>query len=626
MPNLPQAALLEALGWTIVNSWWQFGILWLLFLFIKKVLPGMRSALRYNLLLVLLMIGLSWTFLSLLIRLNTDDSSLLVPVTALQDNLALTLYDKLHYLVSLTLPYLSLIYLIWLFFKLLQFTHQLWFTRQVTMEGLVKAPVKWRIFLESISSQMNINPRVRLWLTEKIDTPMIIGCLKPMILLPVSAFNQLNTEQLEAILIHELAHIKRNDYFWNLLIAMAELVFYHNPFARLLINAIREEREHSCDDFVLQFPFIPAEYADALLQLEKNRRSAESRLLLAARGNSRKVLLIRVQRMLNLPVSRQKTHWKIGLLASVAGLLGLFALIGPGKEKSRLVGVQAAIVTPVVNQQEPFSDANGSALLMEASNPVQGHDKKDGDVLFEKAATRQGPGITPGDDTAGKNVNNQDAPGTSESDLNEKGSQLLWVANEKEFTRYEEALSKIETETKAYTLTLEKINRPEEASFQYQLPYVPKNSFQASNQADTLPGISDAELPDLKAMEAALQVKMAMEQINWHKVLAELQEKGASAETIRLELEKSMANLDWNRVREEAKTALRKLEESRLMKKLTTTLQLQAEYEQQEAELKKLHEQLDRQQELLKKQLRIQEQKLRKFPNAGSPKKKIVHI
>ncbi|MBC6489907.1 M56 family metallopeptidase [Flavihumibacter stibioxidans] len=625
MPNLPQAALLEALGWTIVNSWWQFGILWLLFLFIKKVLPGMRSAQRYNLLLVLLMIGLSWTLLSFLIRLNADDSSVFVPVSTLQDNLALTLYGKLHYWAGLTLPYLSLIYLIWLFFKLLQFTQQLWKTHQVTMEGLVKAPVKWRIFLESISGQMNISPRIRLWLTEKIDTPMIIGCLKPMILLPVSAFNQLNTEQLEAILIHELAHIKRNDYFWNLLVALAELVMYHNPFARLLINAIREEREHSCDDLVLQFPFIPAEYADALLQLEKNRRSAESRLLVAARGNSRKVLLIRVQRMLNMPVSRQKTHWKVGLLASVAGLLGFFALVGPGKGNSRLVSVPT-IVSPAVSQPGTFQEMNGLPLIKEASDPVQASEMKDGDALFEKLASRQGPGISPGDDTAGGNVSNQDAPGTSGSDINERGSQLLWVANEKEFARYEKALAKIETETKAYTLNLEKINRPEEASFLYQLPYVPKNSFQASGQADTLPDMANVEMLDLKAMEAALQVKLAMEQINWQRVLSELQEKGASVETMKLELEKSMAKLDWNRVREEAKTALRDLEESHLMNKLTTILQLQAEYEQQEAELKKLHKQLDHQQDLLKQQLRIQEQKLRKLPNAGSPKKKIVHI
>lgn len=586
----------------------------------------MRSAQRYNLLLVLLMIGLSWAFLSFLIRLTADDSSLFVPVTALQDNMALSLQEKMRYWVGLTLPYLSLFYLIWLFFKLLQFTHQLWFTRQATLEGLVKAPVKWRIFVESISSQMNISPRVRLWLTEKIDTPMIIGCLKPMILLPVSAFNQLTSEQLEAILIHELAHIKRNDYFWNLIVALAELVFYHNLFARLLTNAIREEREHSCDDLVLQFPFIPAEYADALLQLEKNRRSAESRILLAARGNSRKVLLIRVQRMLNLPVSRQKTHWKIGLLASVTGLLGILALIGPGRGKSRLLDLQT-IVAPAANLQGPFPEANDLALMKDVLlDPVQGHNMKDGNALIEKNAARLVPGTLPGLDTAGGMVNNLDDLGTSGSTINERGAQLLWVANEKEFTRYEEALSKIETEAKAYTLTLEKIDRPEEASFKYQLPYVPENSFLATSQADTLPGRTHVEMPDLKAMEAALQVKMAMEQVNWNQLLAELQKKGASAETIRQELEKSMAKLDWNRVQEEAKTALRKLEESRLMNKLTTTLQLQAEYEQQEAALKKLYEQLDRQQELLKKQLLIQEQKLRKLPNTGNTKKKIVHI
>ena len=640
MPNLPQAALLESLGWTILNSWWQFGILWLLYLFIKKVLPGLRSAQRYNLLIFLLMTGILWSVYFFFVQLAAADSNELNQVASW--NLPFT--DGGHFQAAswldLALPYISIIYLSWLTIKLLQFFRQLWFTQSVTAEGLQKAPVKWRIYLNNLSARMNITVGINIWISDRIDTPMIIGWIKPIILLPLSALSQLSTAQLEAVLLHELAHIKRNDYFWNLLVALTELVYYHNPFTRALVQAIREEREHSCDDWVLQFSFIPAEYAAALLQLEKNRQSKESRLLLAARGNSRKLLLIRVQRMLNLPQSRPESGWKLGVLAALTTMVAMAAMIGSGVKTERFGTTDWEERSFFRRENSVWAAAwAGSAIPLQsfaAKFPVLQSGKK----VANQLAAGNFPGneqqaVAPQPDIAqrvqksvlaglpGKEAEGIAVTGEISGQAVEK---LTWVASGKEPYRVDLLTASILPETRAFTHAIEKISLPEEASFQYMLPYVPRNSFQANLVTDTLPGNTAAPLSELKAREAAIQTKLALEQINWEKLGAELKEKGAGAEAIRFELEKALAKLDWNRIQSEAKLALRQLEEARLLQKFTATLQLQEEYKSREAELKKLHQELEQQQENLQKQLLLQEKELQKSLRNRAKGKKVVHI
>lgn len=159
-----------------------------------------------------------------------------------------------------------------------------------------KAPVEWRLFTQKHALWMGIGRSVKLVLAG-VDMPSTFGWLKPVILLPVGCFTQLSPSQLEAVLLHELAHIKRNDYLWGLVAYVNQCVMWFNPFARLLINAIRREAEHACDDLVLHFEYEPSDFAFALLQLAKNSQSTS--LTLAAGGNNAYELLGRVERLLN---------------------------------------------------------------------------------------------------------------------------------------------------------------------------------------------------------------------------------------------------------------------------------------------------------------------------------------
>jgi len=136
--------------------------------------------------------------------------------------------------------------------------------------------------------------------------------------------NNLNSAQAEAIIIHELAHIKRNDYLFNLVQSVIELILFFNPFALMLGKAARRERENCCDDWVLNYQFNKHDYARALLMLEQ-RRQLPVQLTVAA-TNGEKQLLIRVKRLFTAqPVTQMNVLHRLKLAG--IGFAALIALI-----------------------------------------------------------------------------------------------------------------------------------------------------------------------------------------------------------------------------------------------------------------------------------------------------------
>jgi len=162
--------------------------------------------------------------------------------------------------------------------------------------GIKKIDVAWRMYVKRTSVGMGITRDVKIWLSEWVTSPVTIGYLKPIILIPVAAINNLTPHQLEAVIIHELSHIYRYDYFLNLILSFVKTVLYFNPFVKLLVKSIEKEREHSCDEMVLQFQYKPGEYASALLRLEQNKHR---QMVMAAAGKNHD-LLNRIESILGM--------------------------------------------------------------------------------------------------------------------------------------------------------------------------------------------------------------------------------------------------------------------------------------------------------------------------------------
>jgi hypothetical protein len=166
-----------------------------------------------------------------------------------------------------------------------------------TSLGLIKdkVPIAWRLFVQRQAAFMEIKSKVQVVCT-KMTTPATYGWLKPVVLLPVSCLTGMDTKSIEALLMHELAHIKRNDYVWHMLLKICETLLYPNPLMRMLIQDTRLESEKACDNMVLQFGYPAPLYANALLHIAKAEHNHS--VALAARGTGN--LLLRVKNILSV--------------------------------------------------------------------------------------------------------------------------------------------------------------------------------------------------------------------------------------------------------------------------------------------------------------------------------------
>ena len=154
----------------------------------------------------------------------------------------------------------------------------------------------WDTRLGQLCSRLKINKQVALYFSDKILIPLTAGYVKPIILFPVAMISRLSTEQIEAILLHELAHTKRNDYAFNILQRIMEIILFFNPLVWLLRREIEKVKEFCCDDVVVKYIRNPELYAGALALLEENKVN-NMRLALAAIGSSKYPLLNRIKRI-----------------------------------------------------------------------------------------------------------------------------------------------------------------------------------------------------------------------------------------------------------------------------------------------------------------------------------------
>jgi beta-lactamase regulating signal transducer with metallopeptidase domain len=176
------------------------------------------------------------------------------------------------------------------------FSGWMW-VQSMKTHGARPAPDVLQTAARRLMRRLHIGRPVRFLESSRVAVPTVIGWLTPAVLLPASALAGLSPDQIEAILAHELAHIRRHDYAVNLLQAVVETLLFYHPAVWWLSRRIRIEREHCCDDLAVSLCGDPVAYAAALAELE-GLRSESGAVALAATGGS---LLQRVRRVLGAP-------------------------------------------------------------------------------------------------------------------------------------------------------------------------------------------------------------------------------------------------------------------------------------------------------------------------------------
>jgi uncharacterized protein (TIGR03435 family) len=187
-----------------------------------------------------------------------------------------------------------------------------------------RAPPEWQEILRKLGARIGLSCPVRLLVSALVQVPTVVGWLRPVVLVPVGALGGLPAEHLEALLLHELAHIRRHDYLVNILQSVAEALLFYHPAVWWVSGHIRAERELCCDDVAVSVSGDALTYARALAQLE-SYRPAHLGAAVAANGGS---LADRIARLLGQSRPAVRTGLGPGVIAVaillVAAAYGLF--------------------------------------------------------------------------------------------------------------------------------------------------------------------------------------------------------------------------------------------------------------------------------------------------------------
>jgi Zn-dependent protease with chaperone function len=304
------STLLTALGWSLLNSIWQMAVVWTAYSLLTLGNKRISAAGKHNLALLFVVIGSGWiitSFFQLLHGPANNFVSGFIPVSQT---------------VNRWIPFVSSIYLLVLMARFLKYGFR-YFDRIKNISEKCISPL-WQTFVDRHARLLGISKRVRVYLSDLAETAETSGYFKPLILLPVTLLTRLSPAQLEAILIHELFHIRRNDYLINICISCFHCLLFFNPFAQLFYKEISRERENACDDEVIERGYAPSLYAEALFCLEKFRQ-VNPGFSMAADGNKPWLLMERIRRVLGKPAIKKKRFnpFLFFCLVTSIGLYGL---------------------------------------------------------------------------------------------------------------------------------------------------------------------------------------------------------------------------------------------------------------------------------------------------------------
>jgi len=179
----------------------------------------------------------------------------------------------------------------------------------------------WTERVRATTDRLRISRPVRVAQSALVQVPMLIGWLRPVILIPASVVSGLTTAQLEAVIAHELAHVRRHDYIANIVQTAAEILLFYHPACWWLSTQIRAEREHCCDDIAVSVCGDGVLYAEALANLEALRSGTPALGLAATDG----VLMRRIRRL--VATAPAGTNWSLTWAAAAVPLTAVAILM-----------------------------------------------------------------------------------------------------------------------------------------------------------------------------------------------------------------------------------------------------------------------------------------------------------
>lgn len=324
--------ILEALGLSLVHSLWQGAALLFLVLLTLVSLRNRRAKIRYSVILFGILA------LPCLLTLNLNyfwpdpvvDNSAAIESVALTNSLNLptdfqpvSINPQSSSTVLWLKEHASTIAMLWFIgmaLFLMKVIGSFVWMKRLTKRALPMKGEAINTLLERAKAVLGISKKIQLKSSSWIKSPVILGIIRPTILFPIGLIEGLSVEEVEAILYHELAHLKRNDFVINIIINVLQIIFFYHPAYWWLKSQLDNEREYATDELALQYSEKKLPMIKALVKVQAFSMNQPA---LAFAGNSKNQVLKRINIMMN---SKQQPNW-LSAIFTIAILLVAFGVM-----------------------------------------------------------------------------------------------------------------------------------------------------------------------------------------------------------------------------------------------------------------------------------------------------------
>ncbi|MCF8390940.1 MAG: M56 family metallopeptidase, partial [Bacteroidales bacterium] len=328
---------MHSLGMTLLHSLWQILAVYIILRVVLSLLKSTDSKSKYNISAVSMMLIFVFALITFSIYQNPDkpeESLIFYHLTKAQES---GTQQIMSYPIPLAqelgvspqkslldyLPWFVIAYAAGIIFLSFRLAFGLIYLRKYRYSGLVHISEDLETLFNKLQHKIKIKREVSMVESVLTRVPFVLGYFKPVVIVPAGIMMNIPFNQVEAILAHELAHIKRSDFLVNIIQSIIELLFFYHPFIYLISKIVRDERENCCDDIALNFCSDSTQYVSALANMESIRMNlSHSAVAFVKKKNN---LLNRISRILK--PNNMKTKLSDRIFAGIIVVLGLSTIL-----------------------------------------------------------------------------------------------------------------------------------------------------------------------------------------------------------------------------------------------------------------------------------------------------------
>ncbi|TRY29902.1 M56 family metallopeptidase [Aliiglaciecola sp. M165] len=326
---LLDSPVINALAMSLLHFLWQ-GLLIAFTLYLAlQVVSKRQSELRYVVSLgamAMCVVVPICTFLWVYQPVTTVSADQLSPIVLASMSGEISASSSLHLLSwENVLSLMSVLWMVGVVYLSAHLIFELISVYQLPKKHVTQPDKDMQVLFDKLVNRLQVNKLTRLLISLKAEVPMVVGFIKPVVLVPFTMASGLTSAQLEMLLAHELAHVKRHDYLINFFQTLAEILLFFHPIVKWISDQIRIEREYCCDDIAVHTCGNAKAYATALTDAESIRSQHIPQLAMAATGGDLKGRVVRMIEHTDC-ANKYSRSWHSMVLAALVAITMAFML------------------------------------------------------------------------------------------------------------------------------------------------------------------------------------------------------------------------------------------------------------------------------------------------------------